>query len=281
MLVANGVAGGEAAMNLRERQMVDMLVDLRENHHVLAVKAEFESEGARVEEVLRLKEIVLRAGLDLVLTIGGSEALYDLHEVRVIGAARVVGPMIESAYALRKYLSSVRRTFAGEERGQVSAWINVETIDACRAFDRMLALPEIGELDGIVMGRVDLLGSMGLARAAINSTEILDLARELMAKAKRKSLGCGIGGGVAAEALPFFRALGPELLDHYESSKVLFTCPEALGPGAAPGIAKAMAFELLWLRNKQEIYGALAAEDDKRIRMMEARAEAAGRAAQG
>jgi len=267
-------------MNLLERQMVDMLVDLRENHHVLAIKAEFESEGARVSEVLRLKEVALRAGLDLVLTIGGSEALYDLHEVRLIGAARVVGPMIESAYALRKLLSSVRRTFPGEERSQISTWINVETIDACHAFDCMLALPEIGELDGIVIGRVDLLGSMGLDRDAIDSIEILNLARELFAKAKGKSLRCGIGGGVAAQALPFFRALGPELLNHYESSKVLFGCPDALGPGAALGIAKAMGFELLWLKNKQQTYAALAAEDDKRICMMEARAEAAMQAAQ-
>jgi 4-hydroxy-2-oxoheptanedioate aldolase len=262
-------------MNLLERQMVDSLVDLRENHHVLAVKAEFESEGARVSEVLRLKEIALRAGLDLVLTIGGSEALYDLDQVRLIGAARVVGPMIESPYALKKYLSSVRRVFSGEERGQIAAWINVETIDACHAFDRMLALPEIDDLDGIVMGRVDLLGSMGLDRAAINSADILRLAQELFARAKAKALRCGIGGGVAAQALPFFRSLGPELLDHFESSKVLFECPGALGPGAELGLAKAAGFELLWLKSKKQTYAALATEDDQRIRMMQARYEAA------
>ena len=42
-------------MNELERRMVEALQDLRENHHVNGVKAEFEAEGTRLEEALRLK----------------------------------------------------------------------------------------------------------------------------------------------------------------------------------------------------------------------------------
>jgi 4-hydroxy-2-oxoheptanedioate aldolase len=266
-------------MNPLEREMVDVLADLRENHHVFSIKAEFESEGARVDEILRLKEIVLKAGLELTLTAGGCEALYDLHLIRLIGASRVVGPMIESPYALKKYLSSVRRVFPDGEREEIQACIVVETINACHAFEQMLALPEIGELSGIVMGRVDLLGSMGLGRDVINSPKILAMARDLFTKAKQRSLACGIGGGASAQALPFFRDVGGDLMDHYETSKVLFRCPGALGSGAAAGLAKATRFELLWLQSKQNYYVGLAAEDEKRLRMMESRYEAAKEAA--
>lgn len=266
-------------MNPVESEMVDILADLRENHHVFSIKAEFESEGARVDEIMRLKEVVLKAGLDLTLTAGGCEALYDLHLIRLIGASRVVGPMIESPYALKKYLSSVRRVFPPDEREQIKACIVVETVGACEAFEEMLALPEIAELSGIVMGRVDLLGSMGLGRDDINSFRILAMARDLFTKAKQASLACGVGGGVSALALPFFREVGPDLLDHYETSKVLFRCPEALGRSAAEGLAKAARFELRWLQNKQHYYGRLATEDENRLRMMESRYEAAVAAA--
>jgi hypothetical protein len=266
-------------MNPLEREMVDMLVDLKEHHHAISVKAEFESEGARVDEVLRLKEIASQVGLGFTLTIGGCEALYDLHQVRLIGASRIVGPMIESPYALKKLLSSVRRVFSRDEREGIMTWINVETIDACNALDRMLALPEINGLSGIVMGRVDLLGSLGLDRDSINSPEILHLARELFTKAKQNSLKCGIGGGVTAQALPFMREIGVGLLDHYETSKVLFECPGALGQDAELGIAKALGFELLWLKNKRNYYREMFTEDDQRIQMMEARRRAAIEAA--
>ena len=48
-------------MNDRERRMVEQLQDLRENHHVCGVKAEFEAEGTRLEEAMRLKEVVSAA----------------------------------------------------------------------------------------------------------------------------------------------------------------------------------------------------------------------------
>ena len=266
-------------MNPLEREMVDVLVDLKQHHHAISVKAEFESEGAHLDEVLRLKEIVSQVGLGFTLTIGGCEALYDLHQVRLIGASRIVGPMIESPYALKKFLSSVCRVFSGDEREHIMTWINIETIDACNAFDRMLALPEINQLSGIVMGRVDLLGSLGLGSHLINSHEILHLARKLFTKAKENSLKCGIGGGMTTQALPFMREIGADLLDHYETSKVLFKCPGALGQGAELGIAKALGFELLWLKNKRDYYRAMSIADDQRIQKMESRHKAAIEAA--
>ena len=84
-------------MNELERKMVLQLQDLRENHHVIGVKAEFEAEGTRLEEAMRLKEVVIAAGLGLTMKVGGCEALRDMYEARVIGVERVVGPMIESA----------------------------------------------------------------------------------------------------------------------------------------------------------------------------------------
>lgn len=258
-------------MNKTERTMVDALKDLRENHHVVGIKAEFEAEGTRLEEALRLKEVCMKADLGLTIKIGGCEALRDMYECRVIGVDRIVAPMVESAYALSKFLAAGEMAFPAEEREQTVFAVNVETIAACKAFDEMLALPGIGLLGGIVMGRVDLTGSMNLSREDINKQEVFDITRDLLVKAKTKSLDTAIGGGVSAQSLPFFRNLPPGSLDRYETRKVIFGCPAALNNGADKGILKAVGFELLWLKNKREYYKAISLEDDSRLTMLESR----------
>lgn len=258
-------------MNLLERKMVDTLVDLKENHHVNGIKAEFEAEGTRIEEMLRLKEVCDKSGLGLTIKIGGCEAVRDMYECRTIGVARIVAPMVESAFALHKFLAAVKLAFPPDERKDIDFAVNIETISACRAFIEMLSLPEISQLNGIVMGRVDLTGSMGLSREDINHPTVLELTRQLFAQAKTTHLETAIGGGVSAYSLPFFRQLEPGLLDRYETRKVIFKCPEALNEHADKSILKAVGFELMWLKNKRDYYKLIAEEDNNRIEMLEKR----------
>lgn len=251
--------------------MVDVLKDLKENHHVTGIKAEFEAEGTRLEEALRLKEVVMRAGLGLTIKVGGCEALRDMYECREIGVERLVAPMVESAYALKKFLAAVKSVFPPEERGDIDFAANIETAVACSAFDDMMRLPEVNLLGGIVMGRVDLTGSLGMTREDINSEEVFAVTRDLLGKAKTESLDTAIGGGVSVHSLPFFRRLPAGTLDRYETRKVIFGCPEALEDNAPAGILKAVGFELLWLKNKRDYYRIIAAEDDQRIALLESR----------
>ena len=155
-------------MNQLERKMVDALKDLADDHYVVGVKAEFEAEGTRLEEALRLKEVCMKADVGLTIKIGGCEALRDMYECRVIGVERLVAPMVESAYALKKFLAAVELAYPPEEREDTLFAINVETINASSAFDEMLDQPQIELLDGIVLGRVDMTGSLGLTREDIN-----------------------------------------------------------------------------------------------------------------
>lgn len=259
-------------MNELERKMVHQLQDLRENHHVIGVKAEFEAEGTRIEEAMRLKDVIASAGLGLTMKVGGCEAVRDMYEARVIGVERVVGPMIESPWALHKFLAATNLAFSEGERAEVQFAANIETATGVANLDAMLELADIGELDGVVLGRVDMVGSMGLAREEVNCDEMLAIAHRVFAAAKAAGLECALGGGVAREALPFMRDLGP-LLDRYETRKVIFGCPAALGADAEAGILKAVGFELMWLKNKRDFYGSIFEEDRTRIEMLEARYE--------
>ncbi|MEI6694885.1 MAG: aldolase/citrate lyase family protein [Bacteroidota bacterium] len=259
-------------MNALEYRMVDALKDLKENHHVVGIKAEFEAEGTRMEEALRLKEVITKAGLDLTIKIGGCEAIRDMYDARSIGVNRIVAPMIESAYALKKYLQATHIVYPQDEWKNVNFLINVETIDGFNKFDEMMKIPNIKDLAGVVLGRVDMTGSLGMTREDINSERIFQMACELFVKARQHNLECVIGGGVSAASIEFFNRLPVNgKIHHYETRKVIFECPAATGKDADKGILKAVGFELMWLKNKRDFYKAIFEEDATRIDMLQNR----------
>ncbi|HVS38419.1 MAG TPA: aldolase/citrate lyase family protein [Gemmataceae bacterium] len=257
-------------MNSLECRMMEILCELKDKYHVVGVKAEFEAEGTRMEEAQRLKDVTTKAGLGMNIKIGGCEAIKDMFDAIALGSERIIAPMVESAYALKKFLAAINLVYSADLRNNVEFLINLETITACRNFPEMLRLPEIEQLDGVVIGRVDLTGSMGLTREDINSGDILMLSLEMAALAKEHDLDVVVGGGVSVHSQPFFRAFPRGHLDRFETRKIVFSCPAALS-NPEEAFLKAVEFELLWLKNKKEFYGQIYREDDARIQMLERR----------
>lgn len=259
-------------MNSLEKKMVESLIDLKENHHVTGVKAEFEAEGTRLEEALRLKEVVTRAGLDLTIKVGGCEALKDMYDAKVIGVSAIVAPMIETPYAFKKFIQATQLAFSEEERDEISFFINTETKTGYDNIDEILSMPESRELTGIVLGRVDMTGSMNMSREDINSEVIFDMANVLAHKTLKYNKKFVIGGGVSAFSLPFFKRLPKDSLAKFETRKIIFDASKALSdPTADKGILKAVGFELMWIKNKRNFYGIIHNEDAQRFVMLEQR----------
>lgn len=250
--------------------MVNLLKELKEKHSVTGVKMEFEAEGTRLEEAMRLKEISMAAGLELTTKIGGCEAIKDMFDAGSLGTTHLVGPMVETPYALRKYLQAVKVAFDEEDREDMEFFINLETITACENFDKMLMIPEIDLLDGIVLGRVDLTGSMDLNRDSVNSRQVLDICLKMADKAKAKGKKVVVGGAVSAHSMEFFNSFPIGHLDRFETRKVVFSCPGALD-NKEDAFLKAVEFEIAWLNNKKGHYGVIHREDDARLVMMEER----------
>ena len=221
-----------------------------------------------MEEAMRLKDVSAQAGLGLNIKIGGCEALKDMFDATSLGVDRIIAPMVETPYALAKFLRAAKLAFG--EDSHVELLINVETATSVENFEAMLRIPQIERLDGVVIGRVDMSGSMGLTREQINSQEILRPSLQVAAQAKAAGKQVVVGGGVSVHSIPFFKAFPAGHLDRFETRKVIFSCPGAID-NPEDAFLRAVEFELLWLRNKKAYYGAIHREDDERLAMMEKR----------
>ncbi len=259
-------------MNSCERQMVEILRQGRDHYGYVGVKAEFEAEGTRTDELLRLVEIARAADLKLGLKIGGCEAMRDLLESKQIGVNYIIAPMIETAYAASKFIAAKEVVFSAEEAEDVEFLFNLETTTA---YQNRRSIVEVatGEpgLDGIVFGRVDYVGSRGESRDTINLDLVTEHACEVARLSKEKGLAFVVGGGVGIDALPALRTIHATLLTRFETRKVIFSGAAVDQNDVEQGLLGAVHFELLWLLNKRSYYGAIQCEDAKRIEMLEQR----------
>lgn len=262
-------------MNSTERRMLDMLKKGRDQYGVVAIKAEFEAEGTRPDELLRLLELTWRADLKFALKIGGCEAVSDLHASKLYGADYIIAPMVETPYALSKFVDASSKVY-GAERDGTQMLFNLETETTLGNLDAMLPLAA-GEVDGIVFGRVDFTLSRGLPRGAINDRAITDAVLRVAEACADRGLELVVGGSVAVEAAPALREIRAVRLDRFETRKVVFDGAAVENADFEAGIANAVAFELDWLKNKRDYYRSIADEDLARIRMIEERSAVAKR----
>lgn len=259
-------------MNTFEKKMLDILRQGKEEFGVLATKAEFEAEGTRTDELLRLLEIANKADVGLALKVGGCEAIRDMLEAKQFGVSYIIAPMVETPYALSKYIAAKDKVFSAEEQEDVSFLFNLETITAFENLDEMLALASSKPgCDGVVFGRVDFSGSIGTGRAGIESERVTASVEAAARACLERELQFVVGGAVsigAFESLQRFKAIH---LDRFETRKVVFSGAALDSPNLALALRQAVHFELLWLINKREHYGLMHHEDEARIDMLESR----------
>ena len=259
-------------MNTFEKKMLDILRQGKDEFGVLATKAEFEAEGTRVDELLRLLEIANKADVGLALKVGGCEAIRDMLEAKQFGVRYIIAPMVETPYALSKYIAAKDKVYSPEEQEDVSFLFNLETITAYENLRPMLMMAS-GKpgCDGVVFGRVDFSCSIGAGRHGIESERVTAPVEAVARACLESGLEFVVGGAVSIDALPNLQRFKAIHLNRFETRKVVFNGAALDSPNLARALRQAVHFELLWLLNKREYYGLMHQEDQARIAMLEGR----------
>lgn len=255
-----------------QKKMHSVLCEMREEHGLLGIKAEFEAEGSRLDELIMLNEVVLRNNLDLVVKIGGCEAMRDIDQCRLLGAKGIMAPMIETSFAMQKFKNAGEAKYK-EDMKYVDWIINAETITCYKNIDAILETAQ-GFIGTVVVGRSDLTASMGIHRDEIDGEEVFNVVLDILKKARSAGMKASFGGGVSVDTIPFIMRLG-DGIDQYETRKVIMKRPLS-AEIAEKQIMKALEFELLYLKYKRLFYSKMADEDVKRINSLEERLKVNG-----
>ena len=90
------------------KKFVKYLKNLKK-FNVVAVKQSLEDEGASFEEIKLMRKITKAAGLQHNIKVGGCEAKTDIFSCEKLGVSGIVAPMVETSYALRKFMQIISK----------------------------------------------------------------------------------------------------------------------------------------------------------------------------
>jgi len=235
---------------------------------LIGIKVSFEDEGADFMDVIFLKAFCDKNEIPLTLKIAGAEAIRDIKDASKLQVKKLVAPMIESIFALEKFIKSTDKYYTMAD-GKIC--INVESKQACDNIDEMFSSNYIDKLCSITVGRGDLVQSYNLDRydGAVDSYPILDITRKVFTLARSKNLGCALGGSMTADSEVFVKQLIDEnLLDVFETRNVMVKSEALKKYQFKDIIESALDFELNYLMFKYTMWDNLISHDKLRIQRL-------------
>lgn len=258
-------------MNNTEKKLEELVRRIVSRGHLISIKAEFEAEGTRTDELLRLLDVTRTFNVPLTLKIGGCEAVKDLYEARQFGARYIVSPMIESAYALSKFCNTINKVYPAEEADEIDFLFNLETIQAFNSFESIVQVAlENSLISGVVFGRTDFSGSLGM-KGDVQNDKVTQSIETVARRLADTNLDFVVGGAISIASLSELKRIAQLRLTRFETRKVVFDGAHLPDENLADSLLDAVHFEILWLINKSDYYGALHQEDKARIIQLEQR----------
>jgi hypothetical protein len=232
------------------KNLIENLIQLKNENNVVGIKQSFEDEGALLQDVILMRRITELANAKLSVKIGGCEAITDIHNCKTIGVDGIVSPMVETEFALQKFIESVTNI------NSIKFYINIESKTAYENIDKILQSNAAKMLAGIVVGRSDLTKSFGQSKSNVDSDFIYEVVEEILTKAKVHNLTTLMGGNISVKSTNFIEKLyNKNLLDFIESRNMILKLEDI--SNLHKNISAALLFEAEWLEYKSTYYSEL------------------------
>jgi hypothetical protein len=231
------------------------------------IKISFEDEGALLNEVSTIRYVTSISQLELSIKIGGCEAKRDIVDCINTGCDSIVAPMVESDFALKKYIKSLEQYKYNNKKG-----FNLETINAYKNIDNLI--PILNKIDFVTIGRVDFTNSMNKDRSFVDTDEMYEIVEKIFKSVKLfdPKIKCYLGGAISVYSKKFIKKLFDlKLIDNFETRYVIFDTHKIDFNNFDDLIFLANRFELEWLKYLYNRYINFANKDIERIKMIEER----------
>ncbi len=226
------------------------------------IKISLEDEGLTFDQAVNIACLSHLNQYPLNIKIGGAEAISDMRFAKNINCSGCVAPMIESPYALHKFISSVYKNKFDFEK----LFINIESKQAYENISKILNSSDAKHLYGIVLGRTDFIQSFNYTKDRVDSDECLKMAIEIFTLAKSKNLKTLMGGNLNINSLDFIKTLYQKnLLDYVETRNVKVKLSSNFLDNFEENLSYMLRFEIEWLTNKYNTLTLLSVEDKKRL----------------
>lgn len=205
-----------------------VIANAKTDFGIVSLKGECEAEGLARKDIAREAILAARHGLGYLVKIGGCEAKGDMNYLLDIGITAIVAPMIESGFAMRKYMEML------PDAGFANTGVTIETVTAVSNIDEIL---EAGErLTEVTVGRSDLTASYN--GDDVESERTLEMVRLVARKGKKRNLTVTMGGSISKRTVAILSedAELVHLLDFVETRKVVVPTLQFLADGALSNI---------------------------------------------
>tara|TARA_B110000483_G_scaffold221780_1_gene278067 strand:- start:108 stop:881 length:774 start_codon:yes stop_codon:yes gene_type:complete len=207
-------------LNLKKK-LLQQIDDLKKNTNFLAIKAEYEAEGADNDEIQYLRAFTKEVGLKLFVKIGGVEAKNDIFNCIKIGVDGIIAPMVESKFSVYKFIEATNELNIPKKTYLA---INIETKNGLQNINEILNEAK-GKINGITIGRTDLSASFFSKKITADSAYITDKISSLSTNIKNKyNFKLTIGGNVNKETLKIYKKNKTikKNVDKIETRKIIF-----------------------------------------------------------
>ena len=226
------------------------------------IKISLEDEGLTFDQATKIACLTHQQQTPLNIKIGGAEAISDMRFAENIGCKGCVAPMIESSYALHKFISSVYKNSFDFK----NLFVNIESKQAYNNIEDILNSSDANHLYGIVLGRTDFIQSFGYTKDKVDSNECFTMATEIFSLAKKKGLKKVMGGNLNINSFDFIKELyDKNLLDYIETRNVKVKLSDEFLNNFKENLSNMLEFESEWLTCKYDYLIQLSKDDKKRL----------------
>lgn len=258
-------------MTILQIEAVLKLLQLKDSHGLIGIKGSFQDEGATFDQMIRLKQWCNQADTKLTLKIGGAEARRDIVDSTTIGVKGLVAPMIQTPFALQKFMHAVIQILPQSMFNNMQFYINIQTITGVENIESILSIPQAEFLHGVTVGRHDLIGSLGLPKKYINNQQMYRLTSKVFKEARLNNMKCCLGGGISKDSDVFIQQLFQQgLLDKVQTRYIMFD-PALLLKRYGYALRLAQEIQIDLLLSRAERNQIMFHKNKQRIQMLEDR----------